>query len=68
MGTALMAYTRFILDIVADSVEKSRKSEVVANLPKHQRNLRFYANCRRKRFRTVSVESDLADEIPRVRV
>ena len=33
MGTALMAYTRFILDIVADSVEKSRRSEVVANLP-----------------------------------
>jgi len=51
-----------------DSVEKSRKRKVVANLPKYQRHLRMTLVTPADRFRTVSVESGVDNEGPQIRV
>ena len=50
--------------LLADFVEKSRKSIVVANLLKYQRHLRLTFIAAADRFRTRSVESEVDDEAP----
>ena len=47
---------------------KSRKSNVIANLPKYERHLRLTLITAADRFRTRSVEFEADDEAPRVRI
>jgi hypothetical protein len=47
---------------------KSRKSKVIVNLPKYERHLRLTLITAADRFRTRSVESEVDDEAPRIRI